>query len=87
MLCVVSHGRCKKQYAISVQDAFSVKYIVVCIDEANKMEGCTFLELFLPDFAFLLNEFDAIQHELPAITFKYVLSSCDDKISWIITLS
>ncbi len=26
--------------------AVSVKYIVVCIDEANKMEGYTFSELF-----------------------------------------
>lgn len=67
--------------------AVSVKYIVVCIDEANKMEGCTYLELFLPDFAILLNQFNISQHELPAITFEYVLSSCDDKISWRITLS
>jgi hypothetical protein len=46
--------------------AVSVKYIVICI---NKMEGCTFFELFLPDFVVLLNQFNIIQHELPAITF------------------
>jgi hypothetical protein len=48
--------------------AVSVKYIVVCIDEANQMEGCTFFELFHPDFAILLTQFNFIQHELPAIT-------------------
>lgn len=49
--------------------AVSVKYFVVCIDETNKMEGYTFFELFLPDFAILLNQFNIIQHELPALTF------------------
>ena len=49
--------------------AVSVKYIVICINDTNKMEGCTFFELFLPDFVVLLNQFNIIQHELPAITF------------------
>lgn len=49
--------------------AVSVKYIVVCIEEANKIEGCTFFEHFLPDIAILLNQFKINQHEQPAMTF------------------
>jgi hypothetical protein len=30
--------------------AVSVKYILVCINDANKMEVCIILEAFLPDF-------------------------------------
>lgn len=63
-----------------------VKYIVVCIDEANKMDGRTFWNPFHLDFVIPLNQFNTIQHDLPEITLQYVLSSCSNKVSGRITL-
>lgn len=51
----------------------SVKYIIVWIDDANKMEGCLFFELFRPHFTLLLNQFRISQHKLLVKRFQYVL--------------
>ncbi len=53
--------------------AVSVKYIIVRIDDANKMDGHPFLVRFLPEFALLISQFRINQHKIPVIAFLYVL--------------
>ena len=43
------------------------KCTIVWIDDANKIEGESFLARFLPDAALLLNHANSNQRELPAM--------------------